>query len=254
MLDQLLPGLAPASFGLLLLTAFAAGLGRGFSGFGSALIFVPVASALLGPRLAVPIHLLINALAGLAMVSAAWPLADRAAVGWMSLGAVAGVPLGTAALGAADPLLLRWAIGLLVLALLALLISGWRYRRRPALPLTIGVGGLAGLLNGLAQIGGPPVVAYWLGGPAPSQIARANFILYFAILNALSAASYLAGGLLTWPALLLALLAGPLYGLGLALGAHAFTRTDPALFRRICFLLIGLAATLSLPALDGILR
>jgi hypothetical protein len=43
----------------LLLTAFASGLGRGFSGFGSALIFMPLASAMIGAKLASPLMLII---------------------------------------------------------------------------------------------------------------------------------------------------------------------------------------------------
>ena len=39
----------------LLLTAFASGLGRGFSGFGSALIFMPLASAMIGAKVASPL-------------------------------------------------------------------------------------------------------------------------------------------------------------------------------------------------------
>ena len=45
------------SLALLLAVTFAASLARGFSGFGAALIFIPLASALLGPKVAVPLLL-----------------------------------------------------------------------------------------------------------------------------------------------------------------------------------------------------
>ena len=51
--------LIPADLGLpvlaaLTIAAFVAGLARGFSGFGSALIFMPLASAAIGARVASP--------------------------------------------------------------------------------------------------------------------------------------------------------------------------------------------------------
>jgi uncharacterized membrane protein YfcA len=39
-----------ASLAYILVTAFVAGLARGFSGFGSALIFIPLASSMIGPK------------------------------------------------------------------------------------------------------------------------------------------------------------------------------------------------------------
>jgi hypothetical protein len=43
-----------------IVAALLAGLARGFSGFGSALIFIPLASAALGPRVAAPLLVLVD--------------------------------------------------------------------------------------------------------------------------------------------------------------------------------------------------
>src|SRR5258708_30853673 len=72
------------------------------------------------------------------------------------------VPLGTYLLIVLDPLVLRWAIALLVLSLVSMLMSGWRYRGPPTLPITTGVGMFAGIGAGAAQIAGPAVIFYWL--------------------------------------------------------------------------------------------
>ena len=50
--DLLAPAIICAAAGFL------AGLARGFSGFGAAMIFVPVASAVLGPVVAMPVLLI----------------------------------------------------------------------------------------------------------------------------------------------------------------------------------------------------
>jgi uncharacterized membrane protein YfcA len=234
--------------------AFIAGLARGFSGFGAALIFMPLAGSIIGPKLAAPLLLIIDAITAIGLVPNAWRQSDRNAVGFMAVGAAIGVPLGTSALALIDPLAIRWIIALVVVALLALLVSGWRYHGRPSIPLTIGVGMISGLFTGAAQIGGPPVVAYWLGGSIPSPVVRANIVLYFAISTVLTAISYLASGLITQPVLALSLATCPLYGLGLYLGSRVFGRSRESTFRYVCYGLIATAAILGLPSLDGMLR
>lgn len=236
----------------VLATAFVAGLARGFSGFGAALIFVPLASAAIGPRLAVPLLLIIDFVTTISLIPNAWRIANRGEVAIMSVGALVGVPLGAYVLNQADPSILRWAIAGLVIVLLALLVSGWRYQGQPSLPLTVGIGGLAGFCSGSAQMGGPPVVAYWLGGAVAHHAVRANIILYFAISSIFSVVSYLAGGLLVGELLWLSVLTAPLFGAGLYFGSKLFGWADAIVFRRICYSLIAMAALLGLPVWDSI--
>ncbi|WP_338661941.1 sulfite exporter TauE/SafE family protein [Pararoseomonas sp. SCSIO 73927] len=227
--------------------AAVAGLARGFSGFGAALIFIPLASAALGPRIAVPLLLVVDNITAFPLVPAAWRGAERREVGSLLLGALAGTPAGTWLLLHLDPTALRWGMCALALAMLALLASGWRYHGRPALPLSVGVGAASGLFSGAAGMGGPPVVAYWLGGAIPAARVRANIVLFFAASGLVSAAVYLVGGLLTAEVLLLAALVAPGYALGLWAGARLFGRASEQAFRRACFALIALAAVLGLP-------
>ncbi|HWN49023.1 MAG TPA: sulfite exporter TauE/SafE family protein [Xanthobacteraceae bacterium] len=237
---------------LLAVSAFLAALARGFSGFGSALIFVPLASTAIGPQAAAPLLLMIDGVAAAGLIPRAWRHADKRDAGTMSIGALAGIPLGAWVLIKSDPLLIRWGIALFGTLLLALLMSGWRYRGQPTAAITVAVGGVAGLLGGAAQVGGPPVVAYWLSRSIPAETVRANIVLYFAITTVISGMAYLAGGLLTSSVVGLALVTGPIYGLGLYAGSRMFGRASELTFRRICFALIAVAIALSLPVLDAI--
>ncbi len=179
MADLSMSGHSEGAVLFLLAVAFIAGLARGFSGFGAALIFMPLASSIIGPRSIAPLLLIIAAVAALGLLPRGWLLADRPSIGTMTLGALVGVPLGTYALTRMDPLALRWGIVALVVLLLGLLMSGWRYHGRPATPLTVGVGGLAGFFSGAAQVGGPPVVAYWLGGGGNGECRARQHHLVF---------------------------------------------------------------------------
>ena len=239
---------------LLIASALTAGLARGFSGFGGALIFVPLASAAVGPRLAAPLLLVVDAAAAAGLIPDAWRRAGKLEVVTMAAGAAFGVPLGAWLLTRTDPLVLRWALAVTVAGLLLLLISGWRYRGQRTASLAVGVGGLAGLLSGSAQIGGPPVVAYWLSGASRADVVRANIVLYFAVSSVFSGLVYLIGGLITQTVLALALLVGPTYGLGIYLGSRLFGLAGETTFRRICYGLIGIATVVSLPIFDRVLR
>ncbi|HKD31057.1 MAG TPA: sulfite exporter TauE/SafE family protein [Xanthobacteraceae bacterium] len=237
---------------LLGLSAFVAALARGFSGFGSALIFVPLASTAIGPQTAAPLLLLIDGMTAVGLVPNAWRHADKRDVGTVSIGALAGVPLGAWILVKSDPLLIRWAIALFGTLLLALLTSGWRYRGKPSAAMAALVGAVAGLLGGAAQIGGPPIVAYWLSRPIPTETVRANIVLYFAISSVMTGTVYLVSGLLSPSVLGLALVTCPIYGVGLYAGARMFGLASELTFRRMCFALIAVAIALSLPILDVI--
>ncbi|MBZ5762480.1 sulfite exporter TauE/SafE family protein [Rhizobium sp. VS19-DR104.2] len=252
--NLVLANLSGKQFLFLLASALVAGLARGFSGFGTALIFMPLASAVIGPQSAAPLLLIIDAVTAVGLIPDAWRRSDRRGVWTMAVGAAMGVPLGTAMLTMIDPLAVWWIIVLVVVLLLILLVSGWRYHGRPSAPLTIGVGAVSGMFTGAAQIGGPPVVVYWLGGSIPSAIVRANIVLYFAISTVLTGASYVIGGLITELVVVFALTTGPLYGSGLYLGSQLFGRASETVFRWICYGLISAAAVFSLPVLDQILR
>jgi uncharacterized membrane protein YfcA len=234
--------------------AFVSGTARGFSGFGSALIFMPLASSMAAPRLVAALLLMIDFVAAAPLVPNAWKQADRRATAIMVLGALVGVPVGTYFLSRLDPVTTRWIISGFVGALLLLLLSGWRYRGKEYTALSIAIGGLSGFCSGLAQTGGPPIVGYWLGRPILPVIARANIVLFFVALDSSSIVSYAVAGLITQESIWFSLLVGPVYAIGVWFGTRLFGRASEALFRAICYALIAIAVIFGLPALDGILR
>src|SRR5690606_25946498 len=110
----------------LLVAALVAGLARGFSGFGGALIFVPLASAATEPRLAAALLMIVDGILTLGLLPDAWRRSNRREVATMMTGALIGIPIGTAILALTPPVTLRWIISGIVLGLLVFLASGWR--------------------------------------------------------------------------------------------------------------------------------
>ncbi|MBA2399656.1 MAG: sulfite exporter TauE/SafE family protein [Bradyrhizobium sp.] len=254
-----LEGFIPAGISLnaaiaICVIAFVSGTARGFSGFGSALIFMPLASSIAAPRLVAALLLIIDFIAAAPLIPNAWKQADRKATAIMVLGAFVGVPIGTYFLSRLEPVTTRWIISAFVFALLLLLLSGWRYRGKDHTSISIGIGGLSGFCSGLAQTGGPPIVGYWLGRPIASVTARANILLFFGASDFFSVVSYALTGLITADAIKFSFIVGPVYGIGVWFGALLFGRASEALFRAICYALIAAAVIFGLPALDGVLR
>ncbi|MGG5811402.1 sulfite exporter TauE/SafE family protein [Falsiroseomonas sp. CW058] len=250
------PDLLPAAPAALLLAfaALASGVARGFSGFGAALIFVPLAAAAVGPRVAAPLLLVMDFAAIVALLPGGWRMADRKEVGWLTLGVAAGLPAGVALLAGGDPVALRWLVSAVILALLAMVASGWRFSAAPRLRVTLGVGAVAGVLAGVALVPGPPVMAWLLGRHLPPAQLRAIFSLFLAAAGVVTALAYAVAGLFTAALLGPLLVAWPVYGAGVWIGARLFGVVSEAVFRRACYAMIAAAALVSLPVWDGWLR
>jgi uncharacterized membrane protein YfcA len=246
--------IADRRFVVAAVIAAVSGAARGFAGFGSALLYVPLISAIYEPRVAAVTILLIDFASGAPFAVPAWPRCHPRDVLPMTLAAALAVPLGTMILLVADPVWLRWFISAFVLSAIPVLTGGWRYHGQPKLPVTLAVGAVAGLTGGAVQIAGPPVILYWLGGAIETAVARANMIVFFALLGAVLCVSYVIEGLFTADTIALAILLGIPYTLAMIAGARSFHRSSNGLYRRIAYAIMAFAALASLPIFDRFFR
>ena len=81
--DLLPPGLSNGALAFLLVSAFIAALARGFSGFGAALIFLPLAATVVDPKIASPLLLITDAVLAVGFIPNAYAQADKREVGIM---------------------------------------------------------------------------------------------------------------------------------------------------------------------------
>lgn len=247
---SLLAGI-PSLSGVLAL-AFAAGLVRGFAGFGAGLIFMPVASALIGPALAAVALLIADSLPTLQILFPALRQFRARQVAPVAAGYAAGAPFGVWMLAAADPVVMRWFMAALVGAFVMLIAGGFRWRAEPHPAIGLGVGATSGFFGGATQLSGPPVLAYWLGGPDSAATIRANAIVFFAVGTLLSGTGFWIAGLFTAPAIALGLAAILPYAAGIAIGARLFSGAEERDFRLVAYALIAFAGLVSLPVFDPV--
>ncbi len=240
-LDILLPLCAAAAL---------AGAVRGFTGFGSALVFVPIASSIVPPWQAVIILFIIDGVTALPLVPDAFRKCTWREVLPLSLGAAVMVPLGAHFLLSVDPTALRWTLAGLALGAVAVLTSGWRYQAQPSPMLSAAVGATSGFLGGLCSFWGPPIAIFWLGGQSRSATVRANVIIFLFLMTIVGGVTFALHGLFQPVVITQSLILMPIFGVFVWVGTKLFHYASESTFRRIAYLVITGAAISSVPAFD----
>jgi uncharacterized membrane protein YfcA len=164
------------------LSVFAAGLIRGFSGFGSALINAPILSLIWGPTVGVPVAALVEIAPAIQLTPKAIKVAHWKTIWAISLPALVLLPAGTFILVSVPADEMRRAIGAIVLIVALILWSGWRYRGPRGTGPAIGVGLFGGALAGATGVAGPPVILYLMSSDDSPALTRANLIAYFSVI------------------------------------------------------------------------
>lgn len=234
---------------------FAAGFLRGFTGFGLALAAVPILALVLPPQLVVPIIVTLQLLSGAIDIPLAWRAADWRSLPWLAAGMVICTPLGLLALSFMSADVARLVLGGLILGSVAMLARGARLPAHPRLWITLLVGAISGVMNGLAAMAGPPAVVYFLAQARTPQVIRATTISYF-VLTAIAAIIPMAWrGLATWETTIWGLVSLPALLAGQWLGTMGFRRVSPTTQWRVALLtLTALATLLSSRALLALLQ
>ena len=185
----------PGTLLIAVFGVFAAALLRGFTGFGFGLAAVPLLSLALPPAKVVPFVVVLQVIVGVAGLRAARRHCDWRAVRALSPGLVLGIPIGLTVLTAFSANSVRLAIGLVILASVLLLWRGARLPEQGSRLLAIAIGLVAGVMSGLASMGGPPIVVYLLALSHAATVVRATSIVYFMLASMLSLALMVLKGL-----------------------------------------------------------
>ena len=215
-----------------LVIAFAGGLIRGTTGFGASMVMTPPLALLFGPKVAVPVALLLETFAAAPMLPAALAVARWRTIAPIGAAAVIAVPLGGYFLIASDPLILRKVIALTVIVFSLALLSGRRYQGVQRLPTTLALGALSGTMLGATSVGAPPVILYLLSGPDPVAVTRANLTLYVIVISAAGLIMLSVSGLMTASTLQTAALLALPFATGVLAGSRLFAKFSEQHYRQ----------------------
>lgn len=240
-------GLAPAEAAMLAAAAGLAGLVRGFAGFGSALIYIPLAATVLPPIWVILTLTVMDMIGPLPVLPAALRAGRPRQVA--ALGAVAALAIwpGLWALDRLEGDGFRWVVAGLCLLTVALMASGWRWSGRITPPVVLASGGLSGFLGGLSGLAGPPVILTYLAAPLPAATIRANVLAYLVLWDVILFATFWVQDRLEAAPLLLGAALIPPYLTASLIGARLFRPGREGPWRATAYVLIAAAALAALP-------
>ena len=107
------------------------------------------------------------------------------------------IPLGMYLVILLDPQIIRRTISIIVLLLIGMLSYGWSFKQKIGLKTMIASGSAGGLVQGIAGMGGPPIVTILLARGDSPDISRSNILLLMAGIVFFSIASQLFYSLMT---------------------------------------------------------
>ncbi|MDE0698156.1 MAG: sulfite exporter TauE/SafE family protein [Boseongicola sp.] len=235
---------------LLGLGAILAGIVRGFTGFGTAMVYLPVAAQVLGPFEALTSMIVMDLVAPLIHVPRALRDGHPPDVLRLACGALIALPLGVLVLAMVEPEVFRWGVSVVALGLLALLVAGVRYRGKPTSAMIYGTGLIGGFTGGSVGLPGPPVIILYMASTLPAAAVRANNTLYLILAELALLAVFHWHGFLSVPALALGGILILPYVLGNWSGAMLFQPNAERAYRNIAYLVIAGSAVMGLPLWD----
>ncbi len=225
---------------IVMLIVFFAIFVQAASGFGLALISMPLLVGLVGIGTATPLVALIGITAEVFLLRRYWQALNFAAVKRLSLASIIGIPLGVYVLREGDGRLITTVLGVIVTgyALYALFGPRLPQLRQPAW--AYGFGFLGGVLSGAYNTSGPPVIIYGTCRRWEPTTFKGNLQAYFLLNSIFTLSAHLISGNFTavvWQNYLWAL---PGVALGLVAGKWVDGRLNPVQFRKGVLVLLVL--------------
>jgi uncharacterized membrane protein YfcA len=237
-------------FSVAILAGFVGAYIRGFTGFGSNLIWAPALVTVMDPVQAVAIMGIVG-LIGTTQI--ALPVLKKVAwkevypiiiASWIT------TPFGIWVLYGLNAKNVRQIIGIFILTIAFILITGWRYRgKRTGVKgrlAQITTGGIAGWLAGIGGIGGPIPVLYFMASTDHPSIQRANNLITVSSMIPMVLIILIYNGAINEATLIQSAILFIPFSIGTWFGAYSFKRASPAMFKNAVLILLIVIGTLAI--------
>lgn len=227
--------------GIALTAAFGASFVRGLTGFGMAILLVPVLALALLPTDAVMLGNFMSLMIGLLEIRFLAREAERTA--WTISGLVAlTAPIGLLLLAVTSADVARVVIALIAFSAFLGILLPRRSAEVPGIAATGSVGVISGLMTGYAGMPGPPVVPYYASRNLPRTVIKASMLLIFTVAAGIALIAGGIMGLLRAELAVLALILLPVILAGNRLGMMVSGKIDDILWRSCVGVVLAAAA------------
>jgi len=229
-----------------LLVMFWAGVIQGLTGFGFALVSVPIMTIFLSPKKTIPIVLLHAILIVIVILYEARKWVDLKRIWPLMIAGIVGMPFGTYLLIFLKASTLKVLIGSVIVLFTLALLKGFKRKIKSEKLAFAPVGFISGLLAGSTMMGGPPVILFFTNQGLNKNVFRANLVCYFATLSLATIPAYIAGGLITEEVVKYAVLLLPGMICGGITGIKLAHIVQEQLFKKIVLIILIVAGLMSI--------
>src|SRR5215469_9724028 len=247
------------TFIVLAATTFGSALLYAISGFGFAVLAVPLFLLFLDPAPAIELVIIISTVLSIIVLRGLLPAIAPSLLLRLALGSLVGLPLGLVAFRYADPILVRAAAGALIFGFAILMAISRRRSRQPeqgkhrtafamSPRLDLAVGAVSGIAAALVGQAGPPVLVYLLLAGAAARTVRATLFAFFALSYGVTLASHAVTIGIPTPTWLAAGILIPFAFFGCLAGRPIGDRLGPEAFATLATALLAVAGAYTLVA------
>jgi len=231
----------------LVVILFGGGVIRGYSGFGFAMICVIMFSFIYPPSVITPLILCLEIPVSTWLFYEVRQLVDWNGLKILFISSLITIPIGSLALTSVPVNPLRTFLSLTVILLCFGLLIKKQTAKATGTATIFSVGMLSGFLTGIAAIGGPPVILFYLSSSRSVSISRASMIAFFLVVDCIALVSCLWYGLLDSQILVLSIKMMIPLSAGIWVGNYLFGKfLNEKKFKRQTIILLIVLASISL--------
>ena len=236
----------PDNYFLIALVVIFSGFLRGFIGFGSGLLMIPILSYFYSPVFAMVFNIVIEIPATIYLTFVGIKKSNLREITPMMFTMMLTIPFGTIFLVSVDEQIIRTLMSLLLIFFVILIATGWRIKSTITKYVLVLGGAISGLMQGATGMGGPPYVTVLLSKNDTDDVARANILVITSglVISAIISLYYF--GLFTKDILLTGAISAPIYVFATYIGTKFFNYSGNKYFRNSSLIALGVVGLATL--------
>ncbi|MDC1536905.1 sulfite exporter TauE/SafE family protein [Candidatus Thioglobus sp.] len=230
----------PENYLLIVLVILFSGFIRGFLGFGSGLITIPILSYLYSPVFAMVFNIAIEIPATIYLTYVGAKSCKFKEISPMFFSMMLTIPIGTIFLVSVNEQLIKIIMSILVIFFVVLIATGWKLKATVTNYVLTISGVISGLMQGATGMGGPPYATVLLSKGDNDEVTRGNILIMSTgiVISAIISLYYF--NLFTNELLLTGLITSPLYIFATYTGTKFFNLSGNKYYRNISLSALGI--------------
>ena len=236
----------PDNYLLIIIVVVFSGFLRGFIGFGSGLVMIPILSYFYSPVFAMVFNIVIEIPATIYLTFVGVKKSNLKEITPMMITMMLSIPFGMIFLVSVDEQIIKTLMSSFLILFVILIGSGWRIKSSITNHvLTLG-GFISGLMQGSTGMGGPPYVTVLLSKNDSDEVARANILVITSGLVISAIISLYFFGLFTKNILLTGAITAPIFVFSTYLGTRFFNVSGNKYYRNSSLIALGIVGVATL--------